>query len=317
MLPIDAVNVHRPIDAKGGRPVADAPRRRKREERDLPMSLISALTGLFGRGNACRAFGDGVYLSEDWSEGSPSRDTRETFLARMKKISIYQFNYDGGHMADDGSVRFPRSAESFVWETDAWSQASKYPVKCVAWVRNEHEGRRVALSAHGVARNLLYCLGFFNMFKGLMLDLQFDSMDDQNAFFEILRSVQSTFPTMSLGVRAHFSWLEKPELTRRLLKMAQDVEIPLFNSGQSRGSYSSWCADVTNKAMKAIGPKHLVLGVPALSRDSRGVESLESALVGIRRGAKEHAQHRVRVSVFRDGHASDDDWKVFSREWAR
>lgn len=281
------------------------------------MSLISALAGLFGRGNACRAFGDGVYLSEEWSEGAPPRNKMELFLERMKKLSIYQFNYDGGTMDEGGSVRFPRSAESFIWETDAWSQANKYPVKCVAWVRNTHGGRAVSLSGQGVARNLLYCLSFFRTFKGLMLDLRFDSLEDQNAYFEILRSAQTTFPDQSLGVRAHSSWLERPELMRRLLKMTSDVEIPLFDSGQSRGSFASWCADVTNKAMKTIGPKHLVLGVPALSRDSRSVESLESALVGIRRGVKEHAPHRVRVSLFREGHASDEDWKVFSREWAR
>ena len=280
------------------------------------MSIIKALSGLFGRGNPHRAFGDGVYLADHWSDGSASRSKVTALLERLKRLSVYQMNFDAGSMEPDGTLHFPRGAESFVWETDAWSQAGRYPVKCVAWVRNLHHGRRVSLSSQGVARNLLYCLGFFRAFKGFMLDLQFDTLEEQNAFFEILREVSTGFADKSVGVRAHFSWLDKPELVRQLLKQAQDVELPLQDSGQSRGTYSTWCAELTSRAMRAMGPEHLVLGVPALSKDGRPAESLESALNGIRRGLKQGTSQRVRVNLYREGQASEEEWKVFAREWA-
>lgn len=280
------------------------------------MSLFRGLKGLFGRTNAHRAFGDALHLSAQWSDGTASKHDVQAFLDRMKRHGFYQLNVDGGEVADDGTLRFPRGADGFLWEVQEWSQRNKQPMKVMACVRNRRASGTVRLSAPGIVRNLLYCFDFFRPFKGFLLDLQVEDADDESALIEVLRALSSTYSEHTLGVRGQASWLQHPERIRRVLRFAQDLEIPLMDSGQARGLYATWCEAQAALALRVVGGKHLVLGVPARTLESGSKESLESALTGVRRCLQVQAPHRSRLSLWREDLASDEDWRVFARDWA-
>jgi hypothetical protein len=67
--------------------------------------------------------------------------------------------------------------------------------------------------------------------------------------------------------------------------------------------------------MELVGSKALLIGVPATSLDAGHAESLESALRGVRRGMEAYAPERVRLLVYREGLASEADWKLFAKDW--
>jgi hypothetical protein len=268
--------------------------------------------GMSRRTNVFRAFGDAVYLSTYWSDEAPSRHEIADLLAALKKLGVYQLNYEGGSLNADGTIKFPTNAEPFTWEADAWCSRARHPMKFMAWLRNRDGDHTISLATPGLMRNAVYCLNFFSMFRGLLLDFDFETFDEQQAFMELLKSARETYPEMALAVRGRRAWLHRPELLKTLLGLVGDLEIPLCDVSLSGEAYRLWCADETRRAVEAVGADHLILGVPA----GGGRESLEDALAGVKSGMEDFLPQRVRLAVFREGAASDDDWRVFAREWA-
>ncbi|NDD29978.1 MAG: hypothetical protein EB084_17115 [Proteobacteria bacterium] len=280
----------------------------------LTLSVLRALAGLFGRGNPSRAFGHGVYLSPAWSDGA-SRHQYAPFFAQMRRLSAYKLLFDCGEAADDGAVRFSRAGEDFVTEAERWGREQKHPFACTAWVRLTSPDGQCRVLSRAFVRNLTYSLRFFQMFSAVMIDPGVEPPEEDGALLELVRAVRRECPAQALGVRLRVPWLDRRALVRGLTETCADVEVSLQGASQSSVKYAQWCERSTKAAMELVGAKALLLGLPATSLDNGPPESLESALRGVRRGMEAYAPERVRVLLYREGLASDADWKIFARDW--
>lgn len=279
--------------------------------------MLPLILGFGRRANPYRAFGDAVYLSDYWSYGAPSASEIDHLLTTLKRHQIYQCYYSVGMLAADGSFKYPDSGESFMWEADGWCAKQRYPMKFVAWLRKTREAT-ADLRSQNVMRNLTYCLKFVTMFKGVHLDFEFWAEEQGSHFARLLELVRRDYPTMTLSVLARRSWLKWRGYAERLKGMVGDIEVNLFDSAREGPEYEIWCSQQVDSLITNLGHERLLLTVPAfheLSERHRAKETMQHALKGIKLGVSRHHGARVRVSVYRDGDATPDDWKAFDREW--
>jgi len=274
----------------------------------------------FGKSNSCRAFGDAVYLSDYWSEGAPSAREIENLLVRLHKFKIYQCYYSIGQIAGDGSFKYPEQAESFMWEADGFCQRKKYPMKFVAWLRNAREGKaNVDLRSEAVLRNLSYCMRYLTMFKGVHLDFEFWAEEQGGHFGRLLEIVKRDYPNYSISVLARRPWLKWRGFAERITRLVGDVEVNVYDSGREGEAYAMWCSQQADRLINLLGNERLIVTVPAFHTPSERHppgETLMAALRGLRHGIRQHAPARVRVALYREGEATEQDWKTFRSEWA-
>lgn len=276
------------------------------------------MLGLFHKANPYRAFGDCVYLSDYWSFEAPSAREVEKLLMDLKRHQIYQCYYSVGMLAPDGTFKYPDSAESFMWEADGWCAKQKYPMKFVAWLRKGRETPAADLRSQPVMRNLMYCLKFLQMFKGVHFDFEFWAEEQGSHFARFLELVRRDYPTMAVSVLARRSWFKWRGFADRIKPLVGDVEVNLFDSAREGPEYETWCGQQVDALITMLGHERLVLTVPAfhdVTERHRPGEHMRAALRGIKSGVARHHGARVRVAVYQEGTATPDDWQTFNKEW--
>lgn len=275
----------------------------------------------FGRGNPYRAFGDAVYLSEYWSAGAPSRREIDKLLTTFRKMRVYQCYFDAGDLSSTGLLKFPDQADHFMWDADAFCQRENYPMKFVAWVRNARENMGGAdLRSEVVVRNFFYGLKYLSMFKGVHLDFEFWAEEQGPPFLKMIESIRKDFPTLSISVLARRPWMQWRGFAERLVRLVGDIEVCLYDSAREGESYAMWCSQQIQSLVDLLGYERLIVTVPAFhqydERHGPG-ETVTHALRGMKHGLKARAPARVRVAVYREGLATQEDWTAFRSEWAR
>lgn len=269
------------------------------------------------RDNPFRAFGDAVYLSETWSVDLPPEREIVAMLDTLRRHQFYLGYWDAGACDPEGHIRFPGSADPFIWTVNPWATRQKYSMKFRAWLRNHEMGDVVAPLGHPtVQRNFLHTIGFFGSFSGLHLDAELTSLEDAEGLWTVVQGVATQYPIFKNSILCRLHWLEMEGFVEALATQAQDLEFPLFGSGLHGEDYLQWCEDTTRRLLARVPPASLILTVPAFPPPNPRAphETLHEAIQGIKQACGLNGS-RLRIALYREGLATKEQWQTLAKEW--
>jgi hypothetical protein len=270
------------------------------------------------RSNPFRAFGDAVYLSDHWTRDMPGDRQIQALLGRLRQHQFYQCYWDAGSIEPDGTIRFSPGADSFVCAAEPWCLRQKYPMKFKAWLRNHVDGQAVAsLEDPHVIQNVCHYLGYYKMFDGVHFDVELNSVQSAEGFWHLVEAAQRQYSQFSFSVVGRLHWLRWEGFVEALATKLRDVEFPLFGSGLDGNDYLHWCEEQTGLLLSRVAPQHLILTVPAYHApvdEYHDAESLPEAIRGIKLALGRKGV-RMRLALYREGLANDDDWQGFLDQW--